>query len=203
MMWPLLGLSLFGFICLVERAFHLHRAQIKQGNFIDGIKNSLDKQRDTEALALCEQAPGPVSAVVKAILMDYKKDGKHMLQAAEKTALQEVNALERRLAIFSLIARIAPLIGLLGTILGLIQAFNDLQAGGVYANLAVLSGGIREALLSTGFGLGITVFAVAAHYFLYGRLRSLIHDIEWTIQEMLYTLTKEPEKRPKRVKSRT
>ena len=189
MMWLLLGLSVLVFTCLIERTFHFHRAQIKHEGFIDGIKNTLGKQRRTEALALCDQAPGPVSAIVKAMLMACEKGEEGMLRIAETTALQEVEALERRLGLFVFIARIAPLIGLLGTVIGLIEAFTSLHSGGVYANLGVLSGGVREALLPTGFGLGVTIFAVAAHYFLHARLRSLIYDIEWATQEMIYYLT--------------
>ena len=81
MMWLLLGLSVLVFTCLIERTFHFHRAQIKHEGFIDGIKNTLGKQRRTEALALCDQAPGPVSAIVKAMLMACEKGGAALPQA--------------------------------------------------------------------------------------------------------------------------
>ena len=123
MMWVLLAL---GFVCLmlsIERVLYLHRGQIKSAEFLDGIKNILGKRRIVEALTVCEETPGPVAAVVKAALLNADDDAEKIRFYVQEAALVELPALERRLGSIAAIAQIAPMVGLLGTILGMITTF--------------------------------------------------------------------------------
>lgn len=182
MMWVLLAVSLFGFIVFIERTLFLHRGQIRTGQFLEGIRNLVKKGRRLEALTLCEDIPGPIPGIVKAILMQAGNDESRMRQAAEEAALVEIPILERRIGSIAAISRIAPLLGLLGTVLGMIQAFFGVSVSGTtgYPTFGLLLGGVGQALLSTAFGLMIAVMAYIAHHFLHGRVRALVHDMEYT-----------------------
>ena len=136
-MWVLL---VIGFICLVlviERTLFLHRGQIKSTEFISGIKNILAKRRIVEALTVCEETPGPVAAVVRAALLHADDDGDKMRFYVQEAAVIEVPALERRLGSIAAIAQVAPLLGLLGTVLGMVTTFLAFEKD--YATASALS----------------------------------------------------------------
>jgi biopolymer transport protein ExbB len=130
MMWVLLVVSLFGFIIFIERTLFLHRGQIRTSQFLEGIRNLVKRGRRLEALTLCEDMPGPIPGIVKAILMQSGADEGKLRSAAEEAALIEIPILERRIGSIAAIARIAPLLGLLGTVLGMIQAFFGVSMSG-------------------------------------------------------------------------
>ena len=193
MMWVLLAVSLFGFIVFIERTLFLHRGQIRTSQFLEGIRNLVKRGRRLEALTLCEDIPGPIPGIVKAILMQVDASENRMRQAAEEAALVEIPILERRIGAISAISRIAPLLGLLGTILGMIQAFFGVSLSETtgYPTFGLLLGGVGQALLSTAFGLMIAVMAHIAHHFLHGRVKALVHDMEYTGHELIQFLQHE------------
>jgi len=188
MMWPLLGLSLLGFVFFLERALFLHKGQIGTAKFLEGIKNLARKRRVMEALTVCEETPGPVAAVVKAALLHYREDESRLRGAIQATALVEIPTLERRLGTISAIAKISPLLGLLGTVLSLLHGFAYMNGQQGYADASDFSGIIRSALVTTATGLAIAIMAYLAHHFLHGRVRALVHDMEWVGNEMLHFL---------------
>ena len=193
MMWVLLIVSLFGFIVFVERTLFLHRGQIRTGQFLEGIRNLVKRGRRLEALTLCEDMPGPIPGIVKAVLMQADAPESRLRHAAEEAALVEIPILERRIGAISAIARIAPLLGLLGTVLGMIQAFFGVSFSGTlgYPTFGLLLGGLGQALLSTAFGLMIAIMAHVAHHFLHGRVRALVHDMEYTGHQLIQFLLHE------------
>ena len=163
-MWVLLALGLLGLVLFIERTLFLHRGQIRSTAFIGGIKNILAKRRIVEALTVCEETPGPVAAVV------------------------ELPALERRLGSLAAIAQVAPLVGLLGTVLGMVTTFLAFQKD--YMAASALATGMWQALLSTAGGLMLAIPAHLAHHFLTGRVRAIVRDIEWSGNEIMkYLLT--------------
>lgn len=200
-MWVLLAVSLFGFIIFIERTLLLHRGQIRTEGFMQGIKNSLRRGRRLEALTLCEDIPGPIPGIVKAILLQSESGEAKMRQAAEAAALVEIPILERRIGSLAAVARIAPLIGLLGTVVAMIQAFFLVDAGSTdaYPSFGTMLGGMGEALLTTAVGIMIAIMAQVAHHFLYGRVRALVHDLEYSahdlIQFLVYDFPREQENR--------
>lgn len=189
-MWILLAVSLFGFIIFIERTLFLHRGQIRTGQFLEGIRNLVAKGRRLEALTLCEDMPGPIPGVVKAVLLQAGSSEARMRTAAEEAALVEIPILERRIGAIAAIARIAPLLGLLGTVLAMINTFFGIpgsQTAG-YPNFGLFLAGIGAALLTTAFGLMIAIMAHIAHHFLHGRVRALVHDMEYTGHELIQFL---------------
>ena len=184
-MWVLLLMSLIGFLIFVERVLYLHRGQIRSSEFITGIKNIVRKQRLVEALTLCEETPGPVPSLVKASLLHYGEDEEKIRYEIQEAALVEIPVLEKRLGSLAALAKSAPLVGLLGTVLGLAQTFYDMQQAGNYSDATVLSNGMWQSLLTTASGLAIAVLCYLGFHFLHGRVRALVRDMEWTGNEML------------------
>jgi biopolymer transport protein ExbB len=190
MMWVLLVLGVVGVVFFIERTLYLHRGQIRAKAFVDGIKNILAKRRIVEALTVCEETPGPVAAVVKAALLNAHADADKMRYAVQEAAVVELPGLERRLGSIAAIAQVAPLVGLLGTILGMITTFQAFMQGGDYATPRALAGGMEQALLSTAGSLLLAIPAHLAGHFLGGRVRSIVRDVEWSANEIMkYLLT--------------
>ena len=191
MMWVLLALGLLALVLTIERALYLHRGQIAAKAFVDGIKNIVAKRRLVEALTVCEEAPGPVAAVVKAALLHADDSAEAMRFHVQEAAVIELPALERRLGSIAAIAQVAPLAGLLGTVLGMAVTFLAFEKGGNYATAGALSAGMWQALLATAGSLMLAIPAHLAHHFLSGRVRAIVRDVEWSGNEIMKFLLTE------------
>ncbi len=191
MMWVLLVLGGFALLLGIERTLYLHRGQIKAKAFIDGIKNILAKRRLVEALTVCEETPGPVAAVVKAALLHADDSAEAMRFHVQEAAVIELPALERRLGSIAAIAQVAPLVGLLGTVLGMVTTFLAFEQGGNYATAGALSAGMWQALLAAAGSLMLAIPAHLSHHFLSGRVRAVVRDVEWSGNEIMKFLLTE------------
>lgn len=189
-MLVLLLLGSAALVIFVERALYLHRSQIRSAEFLNGIKNLLEKDRLMEALTLSEETPGPVAKVVKAGLRCAGEGETALRFAMQDAALVEIPILERRVGALTAIAQVAPLFGLLGTLLGMIKTFWLFNQGGNYATPVVLSGGMWEALLTAAAGLAVAIPAHLARHFLSGRVRVIVQDMEWGGSELMRFLSK-------------
>ncbi len=115
--WLLLVLAFLVLVFVVERSLFLHRGLVLSSDFIDGVRNNLLAGRPLEALAACEESPGPIPRVVKAALLRSAQGEEAMRAAATEAALLELPVLERRLGSIAAIGRVAPLLGLAGGVL--------------------------------------------------------------------------------------
>lgn len=185
MMAPLAGVAFVGAIIFLERLLYLHKGQIRASEFLSGIKAALKKRRLLEAITLCDESPGPVPRVIKAGLLSGESSKEEMALALESAALNEFALIERRVSSMALIAKISPIIGLLGTVVALLQTFYIMGESGGYAAASEFSSHVYNALLSSAFGLTIFIFAYLGYSFLNGRVRALAHDIEWTANEVM------------------
>jgi biopolymer transport protein ExbB len=175
-LYPLFILSIIAVLIFVERSLFLHKGQINSQDFLAGIRNLLNKKRLVEALTLCEETPGPLARVVKSALLQYGATESRIRSAIESAALIEVPILERRIGSLAAIARIAPLIGFIGTLIAAFQALVGLEAAN--ADSAYFVQALARAIISSAVGLGIAALASLAHHFLHGRVRALVLDIE-------------------------
>jgi biopolymer transport protein ExbB len=188
MMWVILAFGLVLVVLFIERALYLHRGQIRSTEFMSGIKNILAKRRLVEALTVCEETPGPVAAVVKAALLHADDDAEAMRFHVQEAAVVELPALERRIGAIGAIAQVSPLLGLLGTVLGLMTTFSAFQHD--YATASALAKGMWEALFCTAGGLMLAITAHLALHFLNGRVRAIVRDMEWSGNEIMkYLIT--------------
>ena len=183
MMWVLLALGLLTTLLALERMLFLHRGQIRATTFLEGVKNILAKRRIVEALTVCEETPGPVAAVVKAALLHADADADTMRFHVQEAAIVELPALERRIGSIATIAQVAPMVGLLGTVLGMATTFIAFEKD--YMSASALANGMWQALLCTAGSLMLAIPAHVAHHFLNGRVRSIVRDVEWAGNEMM------------------
>ena len=187
-MYPLLFISLLVFVLFIERSLFLHKGQIGTQDFLGGIKNLVRKKRLVEALTLCEDTPGPMARIMKSALLNYGKSRETIRSAIQSAAIVEIPTLERRIGTIAALARVAPLLGFLGTIIAALQALYLLES--FNGDSGVLSRLLAEALITSASGLAISVMAMLAYHFLSGRVRALVHDFEWVghdIHEFLST----------------
>jgi biopolymer transport protein ExbB len=193
---PMMFVLAFCFVITVAvicgRIFHFHRAQIDVHEFIRGLFNVLKRNRIAEAVAICDDTPGPVAHVVRATILHGDKDETAMRRAADEVSYQEVPRLERHLRLLATIGYIAPLLGLLGTVSGLLGVFQEIQGGGHFVETFRLARSVKEALLSTAAGLVVSAVAVAAYNYLVGRVEAIVLDMEKAGAEMVYFLTRNP-----------
>ena len=176
-MYPLLFISLLGFLLFVERSLFLHKGQIGTQDFLSGIKNLVRKKRLVEALTLCEDTPGPMARIMKSALLNYGESRETIRSAIQSAAIVEIPTLERRIGTIAALARVAPLLGFLGTLIAAFQALYLFES--FNGDSGVLSRLLAEALITSASGLAISVMAMLAYHFLSGRVRALVHDFEW------------------------
>ena len=180
MMLVVMVMAVIALILFLERALYLHRAQIRSTAFVDGIKNILAKRRVVEALTVCEETPGPVAAVVKAALVHANHDEATMRYAVQEAGVVEIPTLERRLGALGALGQVAPLVGLLGTLLGMATTFHAFMAeGGAYATASGLATGMWQALLVSIASLAVAIPTHLAYHFLSGRVRAIVRDVEF------------------------
>jgi biopolymer transport protein ExbB len=188
-MYPILLCSILFVAILIERLFHLHRAQINTGEFVAGIRNIIKKGNMAEAVSICEETPGPVAHVIKAGIIKHDRPKAEIKEAIDDAALHEVPRLEKNLVVLATIAHISPLLGLFGTVLGMIQVFDKIEALGGRQDPSQLAGGIGQALLTTAAGLAVAIPVFVAYNYLVSRVGSLIWDMERTATEVVDLLT--------------
>lgn len=191
-MYPLLFVSLLGFMLFIERSLYLHKGQIGTQDFLSGIKNLVRKKRLVEALTLCEDTPGPMARIVKSALLHFGESRESIRSAIQSAAIVEIPTLERRIGTIAALARVAPLLGFLGTLITALQALYALES--FNGDSGVLSKLLAQALITSATGLAIAVMAMLAYHFLSGRVRALVHDFEWVghdIHEFLTTASLE------------
>ena len=190
-MYPLLFVSLLGFVIFIERSLYLHKGQIGTEDFLSGIKNLVRKKRLVEALTLCEDTPGPMARIVKSALLHYGESRESIRSAIQSAAIVEIPSLERRIGTIAALARVAPLLGFLGTIIAALQALYSLES--FNGDSGVLSRLLAQALITSASGLAIAVMAMLAYHFLSGRVRALVHDFEWVGHDIHEFFTTTPE----------
>jgi len=189
-MWLILAGGFIGLVVFLERFFHLHRAQIKIEDFLNGITTNLNRGNDLEAVSICDQTPGPSAQIVRTALL-HRADGKEALtQAVQEAGIQEIPRLERHMNLLITLAQVLPMLGLLGTVLGLINILIVLQQASPLAEIGDLTGGLWIALLTTAAGLITGIPAYAGYHFLVGRVESIAVDMEQTAREIIYFLTR-------------
>lgn len=190
-MYPLLFISLLGFVLFIERSLYLHKGQIGTEDFLGGIKNLVRKKRLVEALTLCEDTPGPLARIVKSALLHSGESREAVRSAIQSAAIVEIPTLERRIGTIGALARVAPLLGFLGTLIAALQALYGLES--FNGDSGVLSRLLAESIITSASGIAISVMAMLAYHFLMGRVRALVHDFEWVGHDIFVFLTTNPQ----------
>lgn len=188
-LWLLLLISAVAVSVFIERFLHCHRAQINSTEFLNGVRNVLKRNNVVEALSICDATPGPVARLVRTAILNRDQGREQVREALEEAGAAEVPRLEEKLNLLATIAQLAPLIGLLGTVLGFIQTFGSMQKEGLNAHIGQLSGGVWEALVCAAAGLAVAIPAHAAYNYLVSRINSIVLDMERAATEIVQIVT--------------
>ncbi|MCB1111695.1 MAG: MotA/TolQ/ExbB proton channel family protein [Chlamydiales bacterium] len=178
--------SVLSITVFFERFFHLRNAEIDTNTFIIALRKAIQEGNIVEATQICEQTGGTIANIVKAGIARHNR-GKEQIEGAMETAgLIEIAQLEKNAKILSVIAYIAPLIGLLGTVLGFIQAFAEMRMSGLVDISATRIGEAMEyALITTAAGLVVAIPSVIAYNYIVSRVDAFILEIQTTASEIV------------------
>ena len=188
-LWLLLLVSAIAVAVFIERFLHCHRAQINSTEFLNGVRTVLKRNNVVEALSICDATPGPVARLVKTAILNRDQGRERVREALEEAGLTEVPRLEEKLNLLATIAQLAPLLGLLGTVLGFIQTFGRMQEAGLNAHVGQLSAGVWQAMICAAAGLGVAIPAQAGYNYLVSRINSIVLDMERAATEIVQIVT--------------
>ncbi|MEY2504538.1 MAG: biopolymer transport protein ExbB [Verrucomicrobiota bacterium] len=194
LMWPILFCSVIAIAVFAERLFYFHRATIHVGEFLQGLSNLLQRRNFAEALHESAGTPGPVARVIHAAIIRHDAPRAELREIVQEAGQLEVPKLERFLGVLATLAYVAPLLGLLGTVAGMIDAFGTLSSNGGYATVTELSNGVYKSLLTTAAGLVVATPTFVAYSYLSSRVNSLMHEMERAGIEVVHMLAdREPQ----------
>ncbi|NOZ57584.1 MAG: MotA/TolQ/ExbB proton channel family protein [Calditrichaeota bacterium] len=177
MMIPLAFFSILGLAVFIEKLIVLRRKAVLTPEIVRLIENLHDEDEVAQLRALCKVKPGPFARIVALALENRNLPKEEIEGLIEEQGRQEVRVLERGLVALETVAGASPLLGLLGTVLGMIKVFHVIAVQGV-GQAAPLSAGISEALITTAAGLSIGIPALVAYNYFASRAEGLILDIE-------------------------
>lgn len=176
-MYPLVVMLFFGIVVIIERFYTLFKAHINAKEFMVELQDVLKQDGPEGAAELCSNTRGPVATVLHAGLLRLDRGIEHVEKSIEESGAIEMAFLERGLVWLSTVANLAPLVGFLGTVSGMIRAFNDIAAAGD-VDPSVVAGGISEALITTASGLVVAIPVQAAYNFFLSKIDKIIIDLQ-------------------------
>lgn len=174
-MGPLYALFLIGLAFIIERFIALSRAKINTAEFLTKIRAALRSKNVKEAVKICETFKGPIASILKTGLMKYGDPKEEIEKTMENAAMHEIARLERGLPILSTISNLAPIIGFLGTVTGMIVSFDALAKLNDPGQVAQ---GISQALITTAGGLITSIPMLLGYSYFTTRVNSFIREIE-------------------------
>lgn len=178
--------SVFGFAVFIERLIFLRKSDADTNQLILNLRKEIQEGNLIEAIKICETTGGSIARILKAGLMKHTRSRDQIESAMEVAGLIEVASLERNAKILSVIANIAPLIGLLGTVIGFIQAFSEMKMSGLVDISANQIGEAMEyALVTTAAGLVVAIPAVLCYNYLVSRVEWFVLEMQTTSSEIV------------------
>ena len=188
MMWPLLACSLLGLVFIIERAISYKRIKGETAEIFSRIRDALLEGDLRRSVETCESFDHPVATTLKSGLLRFGKSNDEIEKAMESVALHEISKLEKGLWILATVANVAPLVGFLGTVSGMISSFDALAEVGL-GNPQAVAGGISEALITTATGLTIALPVQAAYNYFNNKVSTFALDMETSSSMLLETFS--------------
>ena len=199
-MWPILALMILGIAVIIERYRSLRMLETNAGALREKVIALLSEDKVEESLELCDAARGPVPAILSNGLRKYlvlrrlnydpAQMEQQVIKSMENYGVNIVAALERHLPLLATIASVAPMLGFLGTVQGMIVAFGDIEANIGQQNIVqAAASGIRVALLTTAFGLVVGIPAYMAFNYFTGIINDFVLQVESSAAELIEVVT--------------
>jgi biopolymer transport protein ExbB len=186
-MYPILACSIIALAIFLERLAFLRRKHLLPARFVRNVTRTWQRGDIDQAWRLCEQHDVPLARILRAGLLKAKEGTQEMERAIEATGSHEAGVVGANLRFLGAISNIAPMLGFLGTVTGLISAFNVIAMHGT-GDPNLLADGVSEALITTEFGLFVGIPALGAYHYLRGRVERLMHEMEGIILDLLSTM---------------
>lgn len=181
---PIILFSILGLALSIERLIKLRTSKIMPESFVHQIQQALSQKNYDECLAIARLADHPLARIIEKSF-NQLKEGKAVLESyIEKLAQHELGKLNQNLRLLGAIAMLSPMLGLLGTVLGMIKAFDQISLKGT-GNPAVVASGISEALLSTAAGLIVGLLALLSYHYLKGKIEKIVSRMEALLLDVL------------------
>lgn len=178
MLWLIIVCGLVAVGVFLERMLHLRRAAISHRDFLQGVRNVLDRGNPNEAVQICEEAPGPVPALIRAAILHRQEPRPILAEAIGNVGRAEIARMERRVAVVATIGQIAPLLGLLGTVFGILETVLILRDQQPMVYAVHITDGVLRALISTAAGLIVAVPCFIMHNLLIVQIDRMVLDME-------------------------
>lgn len=191
--WPIMAASFVLVLVVLERFYSLRKRRVVPGPFIDCYLSQIAEgalERGS-ALDLCDENPSPMAEVFAAGTKKWGKPAVEVEQAVLDEGERVAAQLRRYLRVISGVSQITPLLGLLGTVWGMIEAFNAISANDAMGKSALLAGGISSALLSTAAGLIVAIPAMTLYLYFAGRVEMLVSEIDYYGQQLVSLISAE------------
>lgn len=194
-MWLIFITSLFAVAISIERLYHYRRAGTDHRKLLAEVKELLAEDLIYKAMARCDEDRGPVAHVLKAVLKNKDRDSETIRDAVDVAGLEELPRLERRNYALGTLANVATLLGLLGTILGMIITFSAIaETGTGIVNVRILADGIWTAMLTTAFGLMVAIPTTLIHAWLTNEVKKFAIAMEHSAAELVHFIEHRPVK---------
>lgn len=188
------GCSIVAAGVLIERLLVLRKSEIDSNRFIISLRKVILEHNIIEAVRICEETGGAVATIIKAGLLKHERSKGEIESSMEMAGLSEIAQLEKNAKILSIVAHITPLIGLLGTVLGFIQAFSEMRQSGLMDISTTRVGEAMEyALVTTAAGLVVAIPTVVAYNYLVSRIKNLVLEMQITSSEIVDLLVNHKE----------
>ncbi len=186
-LWVIGVCAVIGMFIFFKKTFQFHREEVNVSELVRGLENVLRRNGYVEAISLCDNTPGPAARILSSAILAYERKDEDLKQAIDDACLEELPKLEKNIDILGTIGFIAPLLGLLGTVLGMMETFQTVNVTNSMALSATeLAGSIRMALVTTAAGLVIAIPCYVAYNYLISRVNSITLDMEKAASEIIY-----------------
>ena len=183
-MWVILAGSLIAVFVFLKKVFQFHREEINVRELLRGLFNVLKRDGFVEAITLCDNTPGPAARLLGAAILAYERGDEDIRQAIDDAALEEMPKLERHINLLGTIGFVMPLIGFLGTVLGMMRAF-QVAANAEALSAERISEAVNMALITTASALVVAIPGYIAYNYLVARVNSITLDMEKASLEIM------------------
>jgi len=172
-MWPILALSVVCLSIIMDRFYSFYRARLNISQFLSEIKSCLERKKNEKALFICRKNKSPIARICAFVIENYKLPRKRKEELFSQFISMEIRKLGKNLRFLGIIGHVSPLLGLFGTVVGMIKAFMVVENSEGAVNPGALAGGIWQALLTTAAGLAVAIPALIVYHYLEGKLEDI------------------------------
>ena len=191
-LWVILLLAVPVLAILIERLLYFKRIRTDEEKLFARVKGAVEKGHYEEALAICDTVEAPIAGLIRSAVENRDLPEPDLKEAVKDAAVRELPAIEHSIAAVNVIAGISPLMGLLGTVSGIINSFNVLGSAAAQSDPSVLAKGISEALLTTAAGIVIAVPSMIIYAWLSGAANNVIGRLEGQANELVRLVRRKP-----------